>query len=112
MNKYKINSLLIHAKEKKKTVHANYVVVLSMQNTPVFWMESSSWFPANFAQEIRWKQGRKMLIFSLVWRIWGAFLQNYWRMNITHTKKDVWMELINGIEGMNVVYSPRLHLGL
>ena len=27
-------------------------------------------------------------------------------------KKDVWMEFINGIEGMNVVYTPRLCLGL
>ena len=27
-------------------------------------------------------------------------------------KKDVWMGFINGIEGMNVVYTPRLCLEL
>ena len=32
MNKYKINPLLIHVKEKEQTMRANYVVVLSMQN--------------------------------------------------------------------------------
>ena len=32
MNKYKINPMLIHVKEKEQTVRANYVVVLSMQN--------------------------------------------------------------------------------
>ena len=29
MNKYKINPLLIHVKEKEQTMRANYVVVLS-----------------------------------------------------------------------------------
>ena len=33
MIKYKINPMLIHFKEKEQTVRANYVVVLSMQNT-------------------------------------------------------------------------------
>ena len=32
VNKCKINPLLIHVKKKEQTVHANYVVVLSMQN--------------------------------------------------------------------------------
>ena len=32
MNKYKINPLLIHIKEKEQTMRASYVVVLSMQN--------------------------------------------------------------------------------
>ena len=38
MNKYKINPLLIHIKEKEQTVCASYVVVLIMQNaqhTPI-----------------------------------------------------------------------------
>ena len=32
MNKYKINPMLICVKEKERTVRANYVVCLSMQN--------------------------------------------------------------------------------
>ena len=33
MNRYDINHMLIHAIEKEQTVRANYVVVLTMQNT-------------------------------------------------------------------------------
>ena len=56
MNKYKINDMLIRIKEKKQTVRAKYVVVLSMQKrTPLFLMESSSKLPANFSREIRRK---------------------------------------------------------
>ena len=40
----------------------------------------------------------------------GAFLRNYWRMNITHTKKMCERKFINGIECMNIGYSPRLRL--
>ena len=32
MNKYEINPMLIHVKEKEQTVHANYVVVLTLQS--------------------------------------------------------------------------------
>ena len=32
INKFKINLLLIHVKEKEQIMCANYVVVLSMQN--------------------------------------------------------------------------------
>ena len=70
MNKYEINPMLIHVKEKEQTVHANYVVVLTMQNAhPYFGWNRLLDTPANFSREIRLKQGRKMLIFSLVWRI-------------------------------------------
>ena len=33
MNKHKIYPMLIHVKEKEQTERANYVVVLSIQNT-------------------------------------------------------------------------------
>ena len=69
MNKDSNNLMLIHVKEKEQTVHANYVVILSMQNTHPYFESVVSWVPANFSQEIRWKQSRKMLLFSLVWQI-------------------------------------------
>ena len=55
----------------------------------------------NFSREIRWKQGRKMLIFCLAWGISGAFLRNYC-MNITRIQKRC----------VNVVNIPRLRLGI
>ena len=36
MNKYKINLMLIHVKEREQSVHANYVVVLSMQKAHLY----------------------------------------------------------------------------
>ena len=59
MNKYEINHVLIHVKEKQQTVRANYVVVLTMQNAhPYFEWNHLLDTPANFSREIRWKQGR------------------------------------------------------
>ena len=70
MNKYEIYPMLIHVKEKEQTVRANYVVILTIQNThPYFEWNRLLDTLANFSLEIRLKQSRKMLIFSLVWQI-------------------------------------------
>ena len=56
MNKYEINPMLIHVKEREQTVRANYVVVLTMQNThPYFEWNRLLDATANFSQEIKMK---------------------------------------------------------
>ena len=56
MNKYEINPMLIHVKENEQTVRANYVVVLTMQNThPYFEWNRLLDTTANFSQEIKMK---------------------------------------------------------
>ena len=70
MNKYKINSMLIHVKEKEQTVRANYVVVLSMQNAHLYFeLNHLLSYQQIFLEKSEKKQGRKMFIFSLVWQI-------------------------------------------
>ena len=54
MNKYKINPMLIHVKEKEQTVRANCVVVLAMLNAhPYFEWNLLLDTPAIFSREIR-----------------------------------------------------------
>ena len=50
MNKYEINPMLIHVKEKEQTVRANCVVILTMQNAhPYFEWNRLLDTPANFS---------------------------------------------------------------
>ena len=61
--------MLIHVKEKEQTVLANYVVVLSMQNAHPILNGIVSLFTGKFFSRNQIKQGKKILIFSLVWQI-------------------------------------------
>ena len=108
MNKYKINSMPIHVKEKEQTVRANYVVVLSMQNAYLYFelnrllsyqqifLEKSEKNKAGKCWFLAWF-GKFKMHFCKIIDVWTLLLQ----------KKDVWMESINGIEGMNIVYICR-----
>ena len=113
MNKYKINPILIHVKEKEQNTRTNYVVVLSMQNEyPYFaWnclLVTSIFF---FFEKSYENKAGKCLFFA--W--FGEFKVHFSKIIDVWTllmQKAVWTEYINGIKGMNVCISPRLRLGL
>ena len=99
MNKYKINPLLIPIKEKEQTIHADYVLLfwVCKTHTPILngivFLVTGKFFSRN-QMETRQENVNS---FSLVF----AKLLMYEHCSY---KKDVWMELINGIVSMNIVY--------
>ena len=88
-------------------MRANYIVVLSVKNAHPYFEWNRLLVTGIFffsRKQMKTRQENVGLANSRC-----AFAKLFMYEHYSY-KKDVWTEFINGIEGMNVIYSPRLHL--